>query len=251
MADDQGRFRSVAGERWRERTAEELTERQQEQRRLAAAMRRVIGGLVATDAPTEHLVLAADELEGFAEALEARGGGRSMYEGFAETANAGGAASVMFEHSPLVGRANPLAPPMVLDVLDDRVEARATFGAAYEGPPGCVHGGYVAAAFDELLGAAQSLGGLPGMTGTLSVRYLRPTPLHAELNFVGRLDRVDGRKNITAGWVEADGERTAEAEGIFVTIGPNRFRELKEQRDAELAARAERDGPPHLGGDAA
>lgn len=251
MADDRKGFRAVAGERWRERTADELTERQHEQRRLAEAMRRVIAGLVATDAPTEHLVQAADELEGFARALEARGGGRSIYEGFAETANAGGAASVMFEHSPLIGRANPLAPPMVLDVLDDRVEARVTFGAAYEGPPGCVHGGYVAAAFDELLGAAQSLGGRPGMTGTLSIRYLQPTPLHTELTFTGRLDRVEGRKNITTGSVEAESGTTAQAEGIFVTIGPDRFRELKAQRDAEMAARAEHDASGDLEGDAA
>lgn len=249
---DEGTFRKAAGERWRERTDDELTRRQHEQRRLAAAMRRVIGGLVATDLPVEHLTVAADELEAFAEGLEARGGGRSIYEGFAETANAGGAATVLFEHSPLIGRANPLAPPMVLDVLEDRVEAVATFGAAYEGPPGCVHGGYVAAAFDELLGAAQSLGGRPGMTGTLTVRYRRPTPLHTELRFVGHLERVEGRKNITAGRVEGDGELTAEAEGIFITIGPDRFRELKEQRDAEMAARQAADDPgPDLGGDAA
>ena len=38
-----------------------------------------------------------------------------------------------------------------------------TFGSAYEGPPGCVHGGFVAAAFDEVLGFVQSLGGQPGL----------------------------------------------------------------------------------------
>jgi hypothetical protein len=43
-----------------------------------------------------------------------------------------------------------------------------TFGSAYEGPPGCVHGGYVAAAFDEMLGFVQSLGGNPGMTARLT-----------------------------------------------------------------------------------
>ena len=46
--------------------------------------------------------------------------------------------------------------------------ATVTFGSAYEGPPGCVHGGYVAAAFDEMLGFVQSLGGNPGMTARLT-----------------------------------------------------------------------------------
>ena len=50
----------------------------------------------------------------------------------------------------------------------------ATFGAAYEGPPGCVHGGFVAAAFDEVLGSTQSLSGEPGMTGRLTVNYRSP-----------------------------------------------------------------------------
>ena len=65
----------------------------------------------------------------------------------------------------MIGRANPLAPPIALELDDDRIVGRVTFGAAYEGPPGCVHGGYVAAAFDEVLGATQSLSGAPGMTG--------------------------------------------------------------------------------------
>ena len=34
----------------------------------------------------------------------------------------------------------------MLEQLDDRIVGRARFGVAYEGPPGCVHGGYVAAA---------------------------------------------------------------------------------------------------------
>ena len=60
-----------------------------------------------------------------------------------------------------------------------------------------MHGGVVAAMFDEVLGMTQSLSGQPGMTGTLRIRYRRPTPLHRELRFEGTLDRVDGRKIFT------------------------------------------------------
>ena len=47
------------------------------------------------------------------------------------------------------------------------------------------HGGYVAAAFDEVLGLAQDLGGQSGMTGTLTIKYRRPTPLHADPHVPG------------------------------------------------------------------
>ena len=83
-----------------------------------------------------------------------------------------------FDHSPMLGQANPLAPPIRLWLEGDRIHGTATFGAAYEGPPGCVHGGYVAAAFDEVLGSTQSLSGSPGMTGRLTVHYRKPTPLN-------------------------------------------------------------------------
>ena len=102
------------------------------------------------------------------------------YEGFSEVANSptvGG----FFDHSPVLGAANPLAPPLRLEFASDRIVASATFGAAYEGPPGCVHGGWIAASFDEVLGAAQSLSGSGGMTAYLKVDYRSPTPLHQEL----------------------------------------------------------------------
>jgi hypothetical protein len=48
------------------------------------------------------------------------------------------------------------------------------------------------------------------------VRYRIPTPLHTELRYEGRLVRVDGRKIVTTAVVSADGEVTAEAEGLFI-----------------------------------
>jgi acyl-coenzyme A thioesterase PaaI-like protein len=154
-----------------------------------------------------------------------------VYEGFAEAANVGGAQAAFFDHSPLIGRANPLAPPLEITVEDDRVVGEVTFGSPYEGPPGCVHGGYVAAAFDEVLGAAQSLSGRPGMTGTLTVRYRQPTPLHTPLRFVGVLTGVEGRKIFTRGESWAGDQLTAEAEGIFVSVPRERMEELRARRD--------------------
>src|SRR5262250_3653571 len=143
-------------------------------------MRLVIERLVASDAPEAELRLAAEQLERYAEHLRTHPRLRH-FQGFAESANAGDIGA-FFDQSPLIGLANPLAPPVRLAKTGERTaEGRVRFGSAYEGPPGCVHGGYVAAAFDEVLGYAETFSGAPGMTGTLTVVYRTPTPLHTEV----------------------------------------------------------------------
>ncbi len=225
-------IRELLHERWQEPGEEHLTARRREQRRLAGQMRTVIDRLVATSAPDEALRFAADSLERLAAEFDQYPQGNT-YEGFAEAANAGGDQGAFFDHSPLIGQANPLSPPVVIEPDGDRIEGRVTFGAAYEGPPGCVHGGYLAAAFDEVLGSAQSLAGRPGMTGTLTVRYRSPTPLHTPLRFEARVTGVEGRKIFTAGQCHAGDLLTAEAEGIFISISPERVDELRALRDPD------------------
>lgn len=200
--------------------------------RLADGMRGILHRLVQTSAPVEMVESAADDLEALA-ARFATFPNASIYEGFAEAANAG-EPFAFFDHSPVQGQANPLAPPLVLTVEDDGITATATFGAAYEGPPGCVHGGFVAAAFDELLGAAQSLSGAPGMTAHLAVDYRSPTPLHTELRFRGRIESIDGRKIHTRAELHAGDRLCAEAYGLFISMQADRFAVLKQARDERM-----------------
>jgi acyl-coenzyme A thioesterase PaaI-like protein len=132
--------------------------------------------------------------------------------------------------SPVVGEASPLSPRLDWQVVDRDaefpiVEARGSFGAAYEGPPGFVHGGWVACAFDEILGIANIEAGQPGMTARLTVHYRRPTPLFRDLLIRGWVDRIEGRRIMSRAEV-FDGETlTAEADGLFVQPRP----ELAEQ----------------------
>lgn len=155
--------------------------------------------------------------------------GRHSYEGHAEATLAGNP-SAIFDRSPVMGLANPIAAPVHLRVTgegdDRRVEGHAVFGAAYEGPPGCVHGGQVAAAFDDVLGLAQTFSGRIGMTGTLTIRYRSPTPLHEELSFRARMERVEGRKTFTTGTCHAGDRLTAEAEAVFIALDPERFQDV-------------------------
>jgi acyl-coenzyme A thioesterase PaaI-like protein len=205
----------------------------EQKRRLARAMRLVIERLVPSNAPEAELRRAADALERYAEALKAHPP-LKHFHGFAESANAGDVGA-FFDQSPMIGLANPLAPPITIGRSGPLTAvASVTFGVAYEGPPGCVHGGFVAAAFDEILGYVQSLGGNPGMTARLIVHYRNPTPLHTELHFEGELVRTEGRKIFCEGRVRANGRLTAEAEGLFVSVDRSRFAKLLEERDRRL-----------------
>lgn len=132
-------------------------------------------------------------------------------------AAAPGADAALFERSPLTGRSNPIATPLRLSFDEDRTFGSAVFGEAYEGPPGTVHGGFVISAFDDLLGVAQSASGTAGLTGTLTVRLRRPTPLHRRIDYEAGIDRCEGRKIIAWGRSYHDGDLLAEAEGVFIT----------------------------------
>jgi acyl-coenzyme A thioesterase PaaI-like protein len=206
-------------------------------RRLAHAMRGVIEHLITSDAPEAELHRAADHLEEYAEHL-ARHPRRRRYVGFAESAladeeteDAEAAAGGHFDFSPLIGRSNPLSPPILMSADEHgAVKGRVTFGSAYEGPPGCVHGGYVAAAFDEVLGFAETFSNAPGMTGTLNVVYRSPTPLHVEVVFSAKITRVEGRKVFVSGQLHAGERLCAECDGIFISMKAGTYAELMARR---------------------
>jgi predicted NBD/HSP70 family sugar kinase len=212
-------------------------------RQVGERLRRVIDRLTATSAPPEVLRSMAASLAGVEAQLEPYRSVRD-YTGFAEASGLG-PDRAFFDWSPLLGRANPLAPPLTLSLEGDVVVGVGRFGIAYEGPPGCVHGGLIAAAFDEVLGLTQSLSGRAGMTGTLTIRYRSPTPLHTELRIEGRLTSVSGRKVLTEGRMLAGETLTAEATGLFISIEPERFRALTVQR---MAGTEEGGAGPAAGG---
>ena len=194
----------------------------EERAELAAAIRSLIDvAMSAEDVDGETLREVAREIEG----LRARlGTGREQGAGYLPR-NHGD----YLPRSPIVGEASPLSPRLDWEVVEHEgkiaVEGRGTFGAAYEGPPSFVHGGWIACAFDEMLGIANIAAEHPGMTARLTVHYRRPTPLFRELRIRAWVDRVDGRR-IMSRAVIWDGETvTAEADGIFVQPRP----ELSEQ----------------------
>jgi acyl-coenzyme A thioesterase PaaI-like protein len=128
-----------------------------------------------------------------------------------------------YDRDPLIGQSNPLAPPLARSGVPDSNEWEVTFGDAYGGHPGLVHGGYVAAVFDHVLGVAAASSGSAAMTGTLTTRFCRPTPLNVRLTCVGSVDRVEGRKVFCSAALDAAGAIVAEAHGVYLRVDPDRY----------------------------
>ena len=121
-------------------------------------------------------------------------------------------------YDQIVGRLSPLAPPIEFTWEDGKAIGRVRFATPYEGPPGCVHGGVIAAAFDQAFNIANLMAGSAGPTARLALRYRRPTPLGADLVFEGWQERSDGRRIHTRGRLRHGDTITAEAEGVFVRL---------------------------------
>lgn len=120
-------------------------------------------------------------------------------------------------HDPVTGPENAVAPPLVLAAEPDgSVAGTVNLGISYQGPPGCVHGGISALLLDHTLGVANAHAGTSGMTGTLTVRYEKPVPLHTDLVVRGWQDRVEGRKIWSGGSITADGVVLVQAEALFI-----------------------------------
>ncbi|WP_110181232.1 PaaI family thioesterase [Nocardioides solisilvae] len=137
----------------------------------------------------------------------------------------------------VVGLRNPVAPPLAFDRHPEgRATSDFTLGAAYEGPPGLVHGGVSALILDQALGEACGAGGRPGMTGGLTLTYRRPTRM-GRLRCEAWIADRDGYKTVARGTIgDADGA-TVEAEGIFIV--PKWARGLFDARNTDRPDRFE------------
>ena len=124
--------------------------------------------------------------------------------------------TAVMPYSPVSGRRNPIAPPIRMWNDDGTVRGEVIFSPTYAGPPDSVHGGIIAAVFDELLSMANVVTGKAGFTGTLTIRYHRKTPLNTPIELWGINVRQDGRKQISQAEMRVNGEVTASAEGLFI-----------------------------------
>jgi len=212
---------------------------------LATAVRRVTSAMVGLPLTDADIAAARAAVARVADDLEtAAGPGRRARS----QPDPVGEAQDFFPTSPVIGFANPVAPPVVVEAVDGGLVGSAWFDYQYEGPPTCVHGGVIAMVFDEMLGAANILAGNPGMTGTLTIRYRKPTPLRTPLRLEARFVSRDGRKILTTGAIYHGDVLTAEADGIFIELVPQRFmRIVAENSDSPEALEQLRADAQRLG----
>lgn len=192
-----------------------ISEEWEAKRRVAVAIRELTEVLVTSSPDVQKMHDIAGQLEKTAAdfSQSPRVYGRLNW---IETGEHGSFGQVSHELNPLAGYANPIAPPVNTWFEGDKALGRCLCGWVYEGPPGSVHGGFVAAIFDQFMGMAQKLGGQPGMTGYLHVNYHARTPLNTELKLEGQLITVERRKTIIGAKMFAGDTLTASCEGLFV-----------------------------------
>jgi hypothetical protein len=212
------------GGRFRAATHANVAGRERELRAMADAVRRLVRITATNTADADWTADAARRLHALADALEdavpdapaPRYGALRPPEDPHD----------IFPYDPVLGLYNPLALPIEVEWQPPRALGRARFDTPYEGPPGCVHGAILAAAFDQVINVANILGGAAGPTATLALEYKKPTPLGAPLVFEAWVDAVEGRKVTSCAQVRHGDVVTAEARGLFIAMDPDRVMRL-------------------------
>ena len=101
---------------------------------------------------------------------------------------------------------------------DGALIAKVTFGPGAEGPPDCAHGGSIAAALDEALGAAAWMQGDAVLAARLTVTFRRRLPLGTTATIEAKVHRRCGRKLYARGALFANGSLVAEARSLLVLV---------------------------------
>lgn len=194
---------------------DDTTEHAHELAALTVAVRQLMLAAATTDlAPAELRTHRAD-IEAATAALSRASRPRIMRSDFAgpQYARDSGESGAW----PIF-RYNPQAMPLEMMFDGDTASARTVASALYEGPPECVHGGYLSHLLDCLLGTLIQATGRRAVTATLDLRYLAPTPLDVELELQARIVSSTGRKVVAEAWVSHAGVRTVEAHGLFIDV---------------------------------
>lgn len=191
-------------------SAEELDRLRQVHEPLTRAVRELIDATIRTEAGADTVAEVTAQIE----AATARLRTQQMDRPFGVRYNSDGQSLAW--GNVAIGLRNPIAPPLVTHRdASGKVWTDFHLGAAYEGPPGHVHGGMCALVLDHVLGETASHPPTPAFTGTISCRFVRATRL-GDLHAEASADRTDGAKTFVTGFLADDEGVTVEAEGVFI-----------------------------------
>jgi acyl-coenzyme A thioesterase PaaI-like protein len=110
---------------------------------------------------------------------------------------------------------------------EPQLYAKAWFGTKTMGPPGHVHGGAMAAALDEAMGAVCWMNHHRVVAATITVKFMAMLKIESETILEAAVDRVEGRKVFTrAALISPEGQRVTESEGLFIILKDEALRAL-------------------------
>ncbi|GAA1094650.1 PaaI family thioesterase [Nocardiopsis composta] len=183
---------------------------------LVERVRSLMDAAAHTEAPPEALAAAADAV---AKAEELIQGGRRQLGAMVRYTYPDGSIEYGTITNGVSGPVNPLAPPLLLEKDGEGgIRGEVLLNGLYQGPPGLVHGGWLAALLDQALGTASSVAGMPGLTANLDVNYRDPTPLNVPLEISARVTGTERRKVFVSGEIRHGGKVTAEGTAIMVRL---------------------------------
>ena len=190
--------------------------------RLASATRVLNEKLVSTDIDPDLAAALTEKIEGLVAQLSQA----QQVDGLVDMAKRGERGTiddVMGELVSVGGRSHPCSPELLWQEASNRITGTVRFNQAFEGPPGHVHGGWVAGVLDHIMGMTHVRTGHPGMTGGLSVKYLKPTPLNQLIEISAEATELDGKRTEVKGTMRCGETTTATAEAIFVRVDREKF----------------------------
>ena len=194
----------------------------QARQRLASATRALNEKLVSTDIDPELAAALTEKIEGLAAELRQAQQVTGLVD-MAKRGQRGTIDDVMGELVSVGGRSHPCSPELRWQEASNRITGTVKFSQAFEGPPGHVHGGWVAGVLDHLMGMTHVRTGHPGMTGGLSVRYLKPTPLNQVIEVSAQATELDDKRTEVEAEMCFGETTTATAEAIFVRVDREKF----------------------------
>lgn len=133
----------------------------------------------------------------------------------------------------VAGPANPTSVLYQPRFENGEAVANVMFGPGFEGTPGRVHGGMVAAVFDDILGAAMASVWSPGVTGRLTVHYRAPVPIDEWIEFRARAAAPSGRKLLVTGEARLGDRLLADCDALMILVNHQHF----DTRAKDLLAR--------------
>lgn len=125
-------------------------------------------------------------------------------------------------HCFVCGLENPYGLKLnFYETAPGEVEVEYTVPEQFQGYPGVVHGGIVAAMLDEVTGRVHMGAGAPRFmfTARLNVHYRKNVPINQPLRIVGHAGKSKERTAIATGQIFGpDGDLLAEAEALLINV---------------------------------